>query len=217
MSLQRCDDDVQLKVLDELFGWTGFRESYGNSTWRWLVAALGPKYVKCFSASSLIGFLLYFRFLLSNASLSEESLCRVCGENKNISLSVIWTHIVHSTAIFAYFSNTGGYERRHQHLLQVSLQAECLPADPARQGDIHKVDTLANILFLKICFSRPSPDTWISRYRDQSLGFLLTLAATGRKVQVCKVYMTIFVTFLDDPHAVNTIFPGVLQFFGYHG
>ena len=89
MSLQRCDDDVQLKVLDELFGWTGFRESYGNSTWRWLVAALGPKYVKCFAASSLIGFLLYFRFLLSSASLSEESLCRVCGENKNISLSVI--------------------------------------------------------------------------------------------------------------------------------
>ena len=89
MSLQRCDDDVQLKVLDELFGWTRFRESYGNSTWRWLVAALGPKYVKCFSASSLIGFLLYFRFLLSSASLSEESLCRVCGENKNISLSVI--------------------------------------------------------------------------------------------------------------------------------
>ena len=102
---------------------------------------------------------------------------------------------VHSTAIFAYFSNTGGYERRCQHLLQVSLQAECLPADPARQGDIHKVDTLANILFLKICFSRPSPDTWISRYRDQSLGFLLTLAATGRKVQVCKVYMTIFLLF----------------------
>ena len=55
MSLQRCDDDVQLKVLDELFGWTGFRESYGNSTWRWLVAALGPKYVKCRVRRGTIG------------------------------------------------------------------------------------------------------------------------------------------------------------------
>ena len=88
----RFNDDVQLKVLDELFGWTGFRESYGNSTWRWLVAALSPKYEKRFwASSSLIGFLLYFsfRFLLSSASLSEESLCRVSGENKSISLNVI--------------------------------------------------------------------------------------------------------------------------------
>ena len=83
---------MQLKVLDELFGWTGFRESYGNSTWRWLVAALSPKYEKRFwASSSLIGFLLYFsfRFLLSSASLSEESLCRVSSENKSISLNVI--------------------------------------------------------------------------------------------------------------------------------
>ena len=88
----RFNNDVQLKVLDELFGWTGFRESYGNSTWRWLVAALSPKYEKRFwASSSLIGFLLYFsfRFLLSSASLSEESLCRVSGENKSISLNVI--------------------------------------------------------------------------------------------------------------------------------
>ena len=30
------------------------------------------------------------RFLLSSASLSEESLCRVCGKKKIISLCVVW-------------------------------------------------------------------------------------------------------------------------------
>ena len=34
------------KVADSLFGWTDFRESYGNNLWSWLVAALTPKYLK---------------------------------------------------------------------------------------------------------------------------------------------------------------------------
>ena len=36
---------IKLQVLDHLFGWTGFRESYGRNTWNWLVAAFKPRFV----------------------------------------------------------------------------------------------------------------------------------------------------------------------------
>ena len=34
----------ECQVLDEVFGWGGFRSSYGNATWTWLIAALDPKW-----------------------------------------------------------------------------------------------------------------------------------------------------------------------------
>ena len=34
----------KVQVLDAVFGWTGFRPSYANSTWQWLTAAFDPKY-----------------------------------------------------------------------------------------------------------------------------------------------------------------------------
>ena len=34
----------ECQVLDEVFGWGGFRSSYGNDTWTWLIAALDPKW-----------------------------------------------------------------------------------------------------------------------------------------------------------------------------
>ena len=33
----------ECQVLDSVFGWGGFRSSYGNETWAWLIAALDPK------------------------------------------------------------------------------------------------------------------------------------------------------------------------------
>ena len=32
----------ECQVLDEVFGWGGFRSSYDNDTWTWLIAALDP-------------------------------------------------------------------------------------------------------------------------------------------------------------------------------
>ena len=37
--------DKELQVLDDVFGWVGFRESYGCNTWNWLVAAFRPRFV----------------------------------------------------------------------------------------------------------------------------------------------------------------------------
>ena len=34
----------ECQVLDKVFGWGGFRSSYGNDTWTWLIAALDPKW-----------------------------------------------------------------------------------------------------------------------------------------------------------------------------
>ena len=67
----------KVQVLDAVFGWTGFRPSYANSTWQWLTAAFDPKYA--YIAFTLIS-AVPLRLLLSSASLSEESLVRVCGE-----------------------------------------------------------------------------------------------------------------------------------------
>ena len=36
----------ECQVLDEVFGWGGFRSSYGNETWTWLTAALDPKWAQ---------------------------------------------------------------------------------------------------------------------------------------------------------------------------
>ena len=69
----------KVQVLDGVFGWTGFRPSYANSTWQWLTAAFDPKYA--YRAFTLIS-AVPLRLLLSSASLSEESLVRVCGESQ---------------------------------------------------------------------------------------------------------------------------------------
>ena len=34
---------ITIQVLDSIYGWTGFRSSFGNSTWTWLTAAFDPK------------------------------------------------------------------------------------------------------------------------------------------------------------------------------
>jgi len=109
-----CIDECQ--VLDHLFGWTGFRESYGRNTWNWLVAAFKP------------------RLLLSSASLSEESLGRVCG--------------------------TLGISR---------AEVKAFYKDPSRANVYQQVREVPIIS---------------SRYRARNLGFLIPLAASGRKIQV---------------------------------
>ena len=37
---------IECHVLDAVFGWGGFRSSYGNATWTWLIAELDPKWAK---------------------------------------------------------------------------------------------------------------------------------------------------------------------------
>ena len=69
----------KVQVLDAVFGWTGFQPSYAKSTWQWLTAAFDPKYA--YIAFTLIS-AVPLRLLLSSASLSEESLVRVCGESQ---------------------------------------------------------------------------------------------------------------------------------------
>lgn len=54
-----CVDEAQ--VCDPIYGWSDFRSLYGSDTWRWLKAALGP------------------RFLLLIGSVSEDSIHRICG------------------------------------------------------------------------------------------------------------------------------------------
>jgi len=109
-----CIDECQ--VLDSIYGWTGFRESYSNSTWIWLVAAFDPK------------------ILMSSASLSEEALKRACAtlEIPREDIKVFFKH-------------------------------------PRRTNIFQQVRNV-------IDFS--------TRLSDESLGFLLPLAASGRKIQV---------------------------------
>ena len=75
----------ECQVLDEVFGWGGFRSSYGNETWTWLIAALDPKWaqIQCWNHWGLVFDMdIYVRILMSSASLGEDSLKRVCGECK---------------------------------------------------------------------------------------------------------------------------------------
>ena len=46
----------ECQVLDEVFGWGGFRSSYGNETWTWLTAALDPKWaqIQCWNHWELV-------------------------------------------------------------------------------------------------------------------------------------------------------------------
>ena len=55
----------KVQVLDAVFGWTGFRPSYANSTWQWLTAAFDPKYA--YIAFTLIS-AVPLRHLLSTTS-----------------------------------------------------------------------------------------------------------------------------------------------------
>merc|ERR1719500_2546261 len=109
-----CIDECQ--VLDEDYGWCGFREAYNSSTWRWLAAAFNP------------------RFLLCSASMSEESLLRVCG-----------TLGISRQEVTPYYK------------------------DPWRANVFQQVRRVSSF------------DT---RFRHRNLGFLIQLAASGRKVQV---------------------------------
>jgi len=106
----------ECQVLDEIFGWTGFRSSYGNETWTWLTAALDPK------------------ILMSSASLSEDSFQRVCG-----------TLGIRRQDVRVFF--------KHPQRLNIYQQVR------------HVKD-----------FS--------TRFRDETFGFLLPLAASGKKIQV---------------------------------
>ena len=151
-----------------------------------------PNYGKQFwASSSLIGFLLYFffRVLLSSASLSEESLCRVSGENKSISLNVIL-----ATYCCPQYSNLCLIQQRWGFRGTTSKASTSLltgQTSTSRSGTLRRFPQGGyfgkHFLFKFII----SWCIWISRYRDQSLGFPLTLAATGRKVQVCRVLMTV--------------------------
>jgi len=109
-----CIDECQ--VLDGVFGWTGFRPSYANSTWQWLTAAFDPK------------------LLLSSASLSEESLVRVCA-----------TLGVQRGNVKVFFKH------------------------PQRSNIYQQIRHV---------------EDFSTRLSDASLGFLLPLAAAGKKIQV---------------------------------
>ena len=43
LELKEAGNCISMKVLDSTYGWTGFRSSFGNSTWTWLTAAFDPK------------------------------------------------------------------------------------------------------------------------------------------------------------------------------
>jgi len=106
----------ECQVLDEVFGWGGFRSSYGNETWTWLTAALDPK------------------ILMSSASLGEDSLKRVCA-TLGICRDEVKTFYMHP---------------------------------------------LRNNIYQQTRYVRD----FSTRFRDESFGFLLPLAASGHKVQV---------------------------------
>ena len=60
----------KVQVLDAVFGWTGFRPSYANSTWQWLTAAFDPKYAYiAFTLNLKIQNLLLKRQILSKIML----------------------------------------------------------------------------------------------------------------------------------------------------
>ena len=42
--LETVNITFQLKVMDPVYGWVGFRQSCGMGTWQWLVAALKPRF-----------------------------------------------------------------------------------------------------------------------------------------------------------------------------
>ena len=125
------------QVLDGVFGWTGFRPSYANSTWQWLTAAFDPKYA--YRAFTLIS-AVPLRLLLSSASLSEESLVRVCGESQcNISdqnFRYFCTLLLMQTPPVpdnSHSSHTWCLKREHEGVFQAPTEEQYLSTDSPRR------------------------------------------------------------------------------------
>ena len=127
----------KVQVLDGVFGWTGFRPSYANSTWQWLTAAFDPKYA--YRAFTLIS-AVPLRLLLSSASLSEESLVRVCGESQcNISdqnFRYFCTLLLMQTPPVpdnSHSSHTWCSKREREGVFQAPTEEQYLPTDSPRR------------------------------------------------------------------------------------
>ena len=115
------------KVADSLFGWTDFRESYGNNLWSWLVAALTPKYLKDCPRSMVTvitsGFTLPVPLWVRNR-FAESAV-------GTLSLSVSICNFIPS------FSNPWSEKRRHQTLLQRPQEKERISSNSPCRGDIY--------------------------------------------------------------------------------
>lgn len=44
---------MTMQVADPVYGWSDFRSLYGSRTWRWLKAALRPRYLPCHHAPTM--------------------------------------------------------------------------------------------------------------------------------------------------------------------
>ena len=135
-----------------------------------------------------------YRFLLASGSMSEPSLINIAGVCHS-NLSGYWCDSFQnqSLMIFTVFwlvRSAGYWQGEDQCVLQKSIPPERVPPDPQCERDCDWV--IYNLLyFLKILKSSVTVDnSWSGRTHDQTLGFLLPLAATGFKVQVCLCNIT---------------------------
>ena len=180
--------------MDEDYGWCGFRDAYNSSTWRWLYAAFNPRFFHCEQpVYSLPGKhpgldilashsknIYHRRFLLSSASLSEESLCRVCGKK--------FSYKSFSFVINSHF---------HQGTLGISRREVTSFFKDPRRGNVFQqvrhvdiIDTRSTGVTIEInwhfhyhCWATEIP-LFIERHRNHNMGFLILLAASRKKVQV---------------------------------
>ena len=81
-----CILNTIYQVLDEDYGWCGFRDAYNNSTWRWLAAAFNP------------------RFLTWNAKFShcksQVQFLKAHHKNSTFSLQVLVVQCIYEWRIF---------------------------------------------------------------------------------------------------------------------
>ena len=127
--------------------------------------------------------------------MSEPSLINIAGVCHS-NLSSYWCNSLQnrSLMIFTVFwpvRSAGYWPGEDQCLLQKSIPTERGSADAQCEGDCDWV--IFNLLyFLKILKSSVTAgNSWSGRTHDQTLGFLLPLAAIGFKIQVCLCNITL--------------------------
>ena len=129
-----------------------------------------------------------YRFLLASGSMSEPSLINIAGVCHSKSASWCNSFQNRSLKIFIvlWLARSAGYRPgEDQCLLQKSIPHKRVSADAQCEGDCDGV-IFSLLYFLKIPKSSFTVgNSWSGRTHDQTLGFLLPLAAIGFKIQVC--------------------------------
>ena len=134
------------------------------------------------------------RILMSSASLSEDSLGRVCGEKVYNTLPTHWVNYMGISSLM-FNSDTLGIKRgevrvfyKHPQRSNIFQQVRSVE-DFSTRFDWSDLCTLVlsgnmwNVYFLGI-----TPISWF-RLSDEALGFLLPLAASGKKIQVHSIVL----------------------------